>query len=228
MLPKLDFSVGVDLDSVATFVPLTWPEINPMISFGVLLAFGTLGGMLASRLRWLPTITGFMALGLLIGPSGLGLMPLSALEGARVLVDIALGLILFKLGGALHPWQLAHDRGLVVTSLVESLVTFASILGLMLWLGAQPVVCVIAAAIAVSSSPAVLIHVAEELRAKGDPPILYTSVAPASFSAASSPGLTVPSRPHGVQTTISGTPAAAAMATVMREVETSGAVPPGT
>ena len=164
-LPQFDLSV--DLDSVATFVPLTWPAINPMISFGVLLAFGTLGGMLASRLRWLPTITGFMALGLLIGPSGLGLMPPSALEGARVLVDIALGLILFKLGGSLHPWQLAHDRGLVVTSLVESLVTFGSILGLMLWLGAQPVVCVIAAAIAVSSSPAVLIHVAEELRAKG-------------------------------------------------------------
>jgi hypothetical protein len=31
-----------------------------------------------------------------------------------------------------------------------------------------------------------------------------------------------------VQTTISGTPAAAAKVTVMIEVETSGAVPPGT
>jgi Kef-type K+ transport system membrane component KefB len=153
--------------TIFQFLPQGWPELNPMIAFGVLLAFGTLGGMLAARLRWLPTITGFMALGLLIGPSGLGLLPQSALDGARVLVDIALGLILFKLGAALHPMAVARDRTLVVTSLLESGVTFVAILGLMLGLAVQPVVAVIAAAIAVSSSPAVLIHVAEELHARG-------------------------------------------------------------
>ena len=149
------------------FLPQGWPESNLMIVFGVLLAFGTLGGVLAARLRWLPTITGFMAFGLLIGPSGLGLLSTEALAGARPLVDIALGLILFKLGAVLHPWLLAHDRSLLTVSLVESGLTFAGIGALMLWLNSPPVVAVIVAAIAVSSSPAVLIHVAEELRAAG-------------------------------------------------------------
>lgn len=153
--------------NLTSFFPQQLPELNLMMAFGVLLAFGTLGGMLAARIRWLPTITGFMALGLLIGPSGLGLLPPHTLESARPLVDIALGLILFKLGAVLHPWAVVRNRTLVVTSLVESAVTFVAILGLMLWVGTQPVVAVLAAAIAVSSSPAVLIHVAEELHARG-------------------------------------------------------------
>lgn len=147
--------------------PQALPSMNIMLIFGILLAFGTLGGLLAARLRWLPTITGFMALGLLIGPSGLGLMSQTSLDSARVLVDIALGLILFKLGASIHPWLVLKNKALMVTSLLESTVTFGVILSLMLMLGSPPVISVLAAAIAVSSSPAVLLHVAHELRAAG-------------------------------------------------------------
>ncbi|MEO8280579.1 MAG: cation:proton antiporter [Ideonella sp.] len=152
---------------MTNFLPHGLPELNLLIAFGVLLAFGTLGGILAARLRWLPTITGFMALGLMIGPSGFGLLSRADLASARVLVDIALGLILFRLGASLHPWTIARNRGLVLSSVVESGMTFIAILGLMIWLGTDPMIAALVAAIAVSSSPSVLIHVADELRAKG-------------------------------------------------------------
>lgn len=152
---------------VFTILPQELPAMNLLLVFGVLLAFGTLGGLLAARLRWLPTITGFMALGLIVGPSGLGLLSPRALNEARVLVDIALGLILFQLGATLHPWLALKNRALVVTSLVESTLTFSAILGLMMLIGSPPLVAVLAAAIAVSSSPAVLMHVAHELHAEG-------------------------------------------------------------
>ena len=152
---------------ITTFLPQDFPQLNPLIAFGILLAFGTLGGMLAARVRWLPTITGFMAFGLLIGPSGLGLLSSKALHDAQPLVQVALGLILFKLGTTLHPWAVLRNRALVVSSVVEGGCTFAAITGLMLWFGAAPMIAVLAAAIAVSSSPAVLIHVAEELHAHG-------------------------------------------------------------
>ncbi len=159
--------------------PTGWPHANALVVFGLLRAFGVLGRLLAARARWLPSITGFMILGLPIGPGGLGLLSPQALGDARVLVDIALGLILFKLGVTLHPVKAMRSKRLLVTSLAESLVTFALILALILALmlalmpalmpaiDAPTVVAVLAAAIAVSSSPAVLIHVAEELRAKG-------------------------------------------------------------
>lgn len=149
------------------FLPTAWPGLDVMALFGVLLACGVLGGLLATRLRWLPTITGFMSVGLLIGPSGLGLLSREALTSARPLVDIALGLILYKLGVTLHPVKLLRDRPLLLTGLAEGLATFAAILALMMWIQAPPLVAVLAAAIAVSSSPAVLIHVAEELHAEG-------------------------------------------------------------
>lgn len=153
--------------TMTSFFPQEWPATNAMIVFGIMLAFGTLGGVLAARVRWLPTITGFMALGLIIGPQGLGMLSQSALDNARVLVDIALGLILFKLGATLHPWLALRNRALVITSLVETNMTFAAIICLMLLLGATPLLAILAAAIAVSSSPAVLIHVVSELRAEG-------------------------------------------------------------
>ncbi len=154
-------------NNIFSFLPAGFPHLNLLVAFGVLLAFGTLGGLLAARVRWLPTITGFMALGLLVGPSGIGLLSKEVLQDTRPLVQIALGLILFKLGSTLHPWAIARNRALVVSALVESVVTFGAIYALLAWTGAPPVVSIIAASIAVSSSPAVLIHVAEELRAQG-------------------------------------------------------------
>ena len=36
----------------------TLPPANLLVVFGMLLGFGVLGGLLAARWRWLPTITG--------------------------------------------------------------------------------------------------------------------------------------------------------------------------
>lgn len=166
-IPLTPAAPSVPASTALQVLPATWPEPNALIVFGALLAFGVLGGLLAARARWLPTITGFMAVGLLVGPSGLGLLGPDALQHSRVLVDIALGLILFRLGTALHPWRALHDRALVVTSLAESLATFVLIAALLLYLDSPPMVAVLAATIAISSSPAVLIHVADELKAAG-------------------------------------------------------------
>ncbi|MDR2128635.1 MAG: cation:proton antiporter [Burkholderiaceae bacterium] len=149
------------------FFPTRLPDLNVICAFGVLLVVGVLGGLLAKRVAWLPTITGFMAVGLLIGPQGLGLLQAQDLVTASPLVDVALGLILFRLGAALHPMALIRNRALVISGLLESMLTFAAIGALLLWLGSPPVVTVLAAAIAVSSSPAVLIHVSHELHARG-------------------------------------------------------------
>ncbi len=148
-------------------LPTSWPPLNSLAVFGLLLAVGVLGGMLAARMRWLPSITGFMLVGLLIGPSGAGLLSPQALGDARVLVDIALGLILFRLGTTLHPVRALRDRQWLATSLLEGLGTFVVIVALLLAIGTPAIVAVLGGAIAVSSSPAVLIHVAEELHAQG-------------------------------------------------------------
>lgn len=149
------------------FLPATPLQPNTVFFFGFLLFCGALGGYLAHRVPWIPSITGFMLVGLLAGPNVLGVFDYAALEQARLVIDIALALILYRLGLSLDVKALLRDRALLGVSLVESGLTFAAVFGALVAFGLDPLASAVMAAIAISSSPAVLLHVAHELRAGG-------------------------------------------------------------
>lgn len=144
---------------------------NTLLIFGLCLVCGVAGGMVANRISWMPTITAFMILGLIVGPSGLHIISKTMLNEASVFIDIALGLIIYKLGTMLHPYAMIHSRRLMTIALAEGLFTYVLVFVTAKMLGLDNLVSAIIAAISVSSSPAVLVHVAEEMRAKG--PISY-------------------------------------------------------
>ncbi|QUW01138.1 cation:proton antiporter [Chloracidobacterium sp. MS 40/45] len=150
------------------FLP-TWPiTFDTMTVFGLLLILGALGGYLAHRFPWLPSITGFMLIGLLFGPSGLVVLDEATLAKSRILVDIALGLILYRLGLSLNLSLLRERVTLGVMGLAESSLTIIVIAGVLWIAGLDLPVAGLVAAIVVSSSPAVLLHVAHEVRASGE------------------------------------------------------------
>lgn len=149
------------------FLPDWPPAFNAQAAFGLMLFAGVLGGYLAHRISWLPSITGFMAVGLLIGPSGLNALTSDALDLAHPIIDISLGLILYRLGLTLDLRAMLHDRSLLAIALLESTATFICCFALLVWLGLPTLVAGLAAAIVISSSPAILIHVAHELGASG-------------------------------------------------------------
>lgn len=149
------------------FLPSWPPEYNAQIAFGVLLMAGVLGGFLAHRISWLPSITGFMAVGFLIGPSGIDLLTQDALDLASPLIGIALALILYRLGLSLDLLAMLRERRLLLVALAESTATFIACFVLLVELGLVPFLAGLTAAIVISSSPAVLIHVAHELGAAG-------------------------------------------------------------
>lgn len=149
------------------FLPV-WPlEPSTLAVFGILLTAGALGGYLAHHWPWLPSITGFMLVGLLIGPSGANLLTAGVLAESRVIVDIALGLILYRLGLSLDLKVIAHTPYLLVTSVLESAATFAAVYLTLAHFGFDTLPAALIAAISISSSPAVLIHVAHEANAGG-------------------------------------------------------------
>jgi Kef-type K+ transport system membrane component KefB len=145
-----------------------WPlELNTLAVFGVLLAAGAIGGYLAHMRPWLPSITGFMLVGLLIGPSGLNLLTAEVLSEASVVVDIALGLILYRLGLSLDLDVIARTPHLLVTTVLESAATFLAVYLTLAYLGFDALPAALIASISISSSPAVLLHVAHEVNASG-------------------------------------------------------------
>lgn len=154
------------MESVTSYY-LSFIQPNTIVVFGMLLMFGVLGGMIANRIRWMPTITAFMVLGFAVGPHGLGLVTQLMLVDSSVLIDIALGLILYKLGNMLHPRAMLRSRKLMAASAAESGLTFLLVAVFALALGYDKVLATLIGAIAVSSSPAVLVHISDEMGAKG-------------------------------------------------------------
>lgn len=153
---------------LAEFLPFAWPPtLNPFVLFGVLLLVGLMAGELARRAR-LPTITGFLVIGFLLGPSVGGVLDAGLLAAAKPLTHVALALVLFQIGRLLDLRAMAADRGLLATALTECAASFLLVfVALSLLLGIDPLASALVAAIGVSSSPAVLFVVAKELDAKG-------------------------------------------------------------
>ena len=149
------------------FLPSFPPSPNSLTVFGLLLAAGAIGGFIAHRRNWLPSITGFMLVGFVMGPSGLHLLSHEALNEARVLVDIALGLILYRLGISLNIHDVRNSRFLQIAPLVESAATLLLVWVALSLFGVDSLTALLIGAITISSSPAVLIHVSHELRAAG-------------------------------------------------------------
>lgn len=148
------------------FLPDLPMSLNALALFGVLLLAGLVGGDLARR-AFVPAITGYVVVGMIVGNTGLGLLTAELLTQARVFVDISLGLLLFDLGRRLDLQWLRRDRWLLATGVTESIVSFALIYGVLVYVGLSPLFAAIAAAIGISTSPAVVMLIAQEQRAEG-------------------------------------------------------------
>ncbi len=146
-----------------------WPlSSNQMIWVGVLLVAGVVGGELVQRVLRLPRITGYAAAGLALGPGGWGLIDKPLLDELVVFADIALGLVLFELGTRLDLAWLRRSPALALMGVAEALGAAVLVFVTLSWhFGHDPLVAAVAGAIAMSTSPAVLIRVAADLRAEG-------------------------------------------------------------
>jgi Kef-type K+ transport system membrane component KefB len=142
-------------------------EPNALIAFGLFLLFGVLGGAIASSFSWLPTITAFMTVGFICGPYGLDILSRSILSDSGIFIDIGLGLVLYKLGNTLHPVRMIRSKALLSISFGESILTFLTAFIAVRLFGNSVVISALVAAIAISSSPAFIVRIPEEMGAKG-------------------------------------------------------------
>jgi Kef-type K+ transport system membrane component KefB len=150
----------------ASFLPSLPLELSYPLLFGVLLVAGMMGGELV-RFMKLPRILGYVLVGFVIGPFAemMGLQLL--IDEARIFVDLALGLILFELGRRLDLKWMKRDWTLAASGAAESAFTFAAVFATLLAFDFQPIKAGIAAAIAMTTSPAVLLFMAHETRSEG-------------------------------------------------------------
>jgi Kef-type K+ transport system membrane component KefB len=150
-----------------SFLPQYPFATSPLLLFGLLLLAGLIGGELARRVARLPRVVGYVLVGLGLGESGFSLLDAGSVREAWIFVDMALGLILFELGRRLDLGWFRRDPWLAATGVLESALSFALVMGALVWFDVRPIYAAVAASIAIATSPAVVMVVAQELKAEG-------------------------------------------------------------
>lgn len=153
--------------SGVNFLPQEQLQLGNLLLFGLLLLTGLLGGQVFQAGLCLPKITGFVVAGMLLGPVGLNWLSDAMLDDSQVFVNIGLGLVLFELGNRLDLAWMRRDRWLLATSLAEAALSFGLVYAALSSLGVEALVAAMLAAVAVSTSPAVVTLIVKELRAEG-------------------------------------------------------------
>ena len=148
------------------FLPSLPFALSYPLLFGVLLVAGMLGGEVARAVH-LPRVLGYVLVGFVIAPfvAAFNLDPL--VEQARIFVDLALGLVLFDLGRRMHLQWLKRDWTLAATALFENALTFGAVFATLIFFDYPAVKAALGAAIAMATSPAVLLIIVQDSRAEG-------------------------------------------------------------
>ncbi|OGA30985.1 MAG: hypothetical protein A3I65_09360 [Betaproteobacteria bacterium RIFCSPLOWO2_02_FULL_68_150] len=135
--------------------------------YALLLLAAALAGEAVQRWLRLPRLLGWIAVGAALGPHALGALDEDALEVLRPLLDFAVGMVLFELGQRVDLSWLRRNPWLLATSVLESGFAFGAMFVVLLAVDAPPLIAAAAAAIGISTAPAVVLTVTRELRAQG-------------------------------------------------------------
>lgn len=140
---------------------------NALLVFGSLLLAGLMGGYVVAKNAWIPRITGYLLVGLVLGADGVNWLSGDILKLAHTFSDIALALVVYQLGRYVDIGWLRHEKWLLTTVATGAILCFVFVwLGLE-WLGIARAPAMLAAIFAIGTAPAVVMLVVRDLRAEG-------------------------------------------------------------
>ncbi len=146
------------------------PEIvtGPLLTLAIILIAGVLFGHLAGRFH-LPSVTGQILIGILLGPYVLSVVSLESLEGLQPITHFALGLIAVTVGSHLNLPRLRNAvKRLSLLILFEATITPVLVFLTVIWItGGSYTLGALLAAMAVSTAPATVVAIVSETRSKG-------------------------------------------------------------
>ena len=144
------------------------PGADPLLILATVLLAGMALGWLATRIH-LPSVTGQILAGALIGQGGLALFDEQAVAGLQPLTHLALAWIGAALGAHLNLRRLRNaGKRLGLLFLCESLLTPTIVFAaLVLLTDVRPAVAALFATVAIATAPATVLAIVRESRARG-------------------------------------------------------------
>ncbi|MBW7924076.1 MAG: cation:proton antiporter [Burkholderiaceae bacterium] len=155
-----------DTRSDLFFLPAWPPSADAVLWVSLTLVIAALLGEFVYRWLRLPRVVGYAAVGTIVSALDLGLGP-GLKPGLRSIVDLALALLLFELGSRINLRWLRTNPWLLATSLAEAALAFGAVYLALSAVGTDARTATAIAAIAIGTSPAVVMRVASEFEASG-------------------------------------------------------------
>ncbi len=141
---------------------------EPLLLFGIVVISGFYMGSIVKRFR-LPSLIGFMILGVLLGPSVLNLFTNEKLINLSFITQIVLGFVAFSIGSELSIRSLRQlGSGIISIILAESFMAFLLVMLAVYALTQSWILALLFGSLAPASAPAGTVAVIQEYRAKGN------------------------------------------------------------
>lgn len=141
--------------------------MNEILSVGLVLIAALIAGHLAQLIR-VPEVTGYLLVGVAIGPASLDLISHENVATLGFLSDVALGLILFNIGSIFEASNFRKlGRGVVRVTLWEATAAFVLVGIFLLMSGVPTAIALLLAVVAMETAPATTLMVLNEYDARG-------------------------------------------------------------
>jgi Kef-type K+ transport system membrane component KefB len=141
--------------------------MNEILSVGLILMAALLAGHIAQLAR-VPEVTGYLLVGVAIGPAALDLISHENLATLGFLSEVALGLILFNIGSIFEASNFRRvGRGVLRVTIWEATLAFVLVFLTLVTVGMTWPVALLLAVVAMETAPATTLMVLNEYDAKG-------------------------------------------------------------
>jgi Kef-type K+ transport system membrane component KefB len=141
--------------------------MNEILSVGLILMAALVAGHVAQLVR-VPEVTGYLLVGVLIGPSSFDLISHDNIATLAFLSDVALGLILFNIGAIFEASSFRQvGRGVIPITLWEASLAFVLVCLVLVAGGVVWPLALLLAVVAMETAPATTLMVLNEYDAKG-------------------------------------------------------------
>lgn len=139
----------------------------PLLIIGMMMGIGLYAGKAANLIK-LPSIIGFMLIGLLLGPSFLNFLSEDLQQNLSFVTDIALGFVAVSIGLELSLQSLKKQGpGIILVIFTESFAAFSLVAGAVYLLTRDLPMALLFGAIAPASAPAGTVAIIKEYKASG-------------------------------------------------------------
>lgn len=137
------------------------------LSWPVAICIAWLAGEFGHRITGLPKISFYGMVGFVLASTQIGVLPATGDGPVLVLADVAFGLILCELGYRINLRWLGANPWFGVAGLVEATGTFLAVYMVALWFDSSVMTAMMLASLAMSTSPATVVRIVNELRSSG-------------------------------------------------------------